>query len=425
MIKQQSILQEILIYVLLIYFACFLFDNEKQQSDVWIGPYFSGAANLNNRFDWYYSPKEVIHFSELTPIEKDNYRFNDIEVSELVKYDYNSKGFLYFTFIARHVFFWKGDISAIESFQILLFIVLNVIVLITLKSKRQKILFLILFALNPLIVYYVTYPYNFFYQIVISLVIIWLLLSKRPSVWKIAIISILVGLSIVTRPSSIFLGLAFVILLFLHKHIPVFHYKLVGGVIICLIVFALPNSTRKNPWFTMYVGIGAYSNNYVKYLSDNEGYKHFKDKTGITLNASIGGNYYEDSVQIKFKEQFKESYLSIIKNSPWLVLKNSIVNFFQGFSVGYLSGQKDWVNYMIAITGVFIFFILIYFKQSFLAFLIILNNIGFIFYYPPIQAYMLGAYPLLVLAFIRVQSTFVDKSVIDFNINIPCRNLSP
>ena len=51
-------------------------------------------------------------------------------------------------------------------------------------------------------------------------------------------------------------------------------------------IHSINKPTEKNLWHTVYVGIAAYENPYVKELSDNEGYRLYEETTGERLSAS-------------------------------------------------------------------------------------------------------------------------------------------
>lgn len=392
---------EIVISALVILICCFIFDNKKQQSDVWLAPYFSGASNLDMSLDWRYSPKESVQFQGFSEEEKLSYRFKKHPESDLDLYDYNSKGFLYWVFIAKQIFFWTGDIVSIEYLHIAIFVLLSILFLTRFQLLSQRLILLLLFSLNPLIIHFVTFPYNFFWQIVVSVLILVTLLLKKPSFFSIILISIVIGLSVATRPTTIFLALAYLTLILFKEECKQLH-KLIAIVLVISIIFLLPNSTRKNPWFTMFIGLGAYQNEYVAELSDNEGYAYFEQATGVPLNASIGGNYYENEIQEEFLTVFKKRYVEILRSNPGLILKNAIVNTLQGFSIGYLTNKPDWINYLIAFSGMLIMIIFLYYRQYLVILMILMNNVGFTLYYPPIPAYMYGAYPFLIFGFVTI-----------------------
>jgi hypothetical protein len=388
-------------YGLLIVLSCLLFDNKKQQSAVWLAPYFSGAANLGLDLSWKYSVEDCIQFKELEGQEKANYRFKRNPKEELKSYDFNSKGLLYCSFIARNTFFWAGDLKSIEYLHITVFLFLNLLIISSFKILWQRLAFLFLFSLNPFIIHFVTFPYSFFWQIIPSIAAIYLIITKKPIISSILLFGLLIGLSMTSRPSTMFISFGFFALLFLRNNISIFG-KTASFIIFILVVSTLATNTKKNPWFTMFVGVGAYKNDHVLRLSDNEGYDHFEKVTGIPINASFNGNYYEEDIQEQFYSVFKKSFLQILKNSPFLLLKNSLVNIFQGYSIGYINGQPDWINYLISASGFVFFIFLIAYRQFLIVLLILLNNVGFSPYYPPIQAYMYGAYPLLVIGSLAI-----------------------
>jgi len=164
--------------------------------------------------------------------------------------------------------------------------------------------------------------------------------------------------------------------------------------------------TEKIIWHTVYVGIGAYPNSNVSYLSDNFGYQLYRDSTGTELNASLGGNYYDDSVIKRYSEITKNTAIGILKKDPALFIRNALSNTFQCFSIGYVKTNSPILNIISAILGLLYCILLWKSKQNFIIVSILLYAFMFFVYYPPIPAYLFGAYILLVFSFYNVLSYY-------------------
>ena len=147
----------------------------------------------------------------------------------------------------------------------------------------------------------------------------------------------------------------------------------------------------------MYVGLGAYPNPYVEKLSDNAGYEMFTERTGISLSFSIGGNYYNDEVQEKFRKVFEEEYLHVLKNSPWLLARNAVLNGLQSFSLGYFTSSR-LLSYLSCVCGLLVLIWLVLQRRFIWVMAIGIHSLSFTPYYPPIHAYMFGAYILIICA---------------------------
>tara|TARA_B110000259_G_scaffold69561_1_gene81950 strand:- start:211 stop:729 length:519 start_codon:yes stop_codon:yes gene_type:complete len=162
--------------------------------------------------------------------------------------------------------------------------------------------------------------------------------------------------------------------------------------------------TKKNIWHTVYAGIGAYENEYGIKLSDKDAYDLYEKETGEKLNASVGGNYYEEIIINKYSEITKKESLVIIKNKPLMLIKNAILNTLQGYSIGYINKGGDMLNYIIALSGFLYFIYLIYFKKYIWVLMIGLSVGTFTLFYPPIQSYMYGSYLLIITSFVSTLS---------------------
>ncbi|GAA4406074.1 hypothetical protein GCM10023187_25120 [Nibrella viscosa] len=168
------------------------------------------------------------------------------------------------------------------------------------------------------------------------------------------------------------------------------------GLLLSVLVIILYRPIARSFWFTAYVGLAAYQNPYVDQLSDLAGYKFYERKTGTPYA------HENDLMQEKrFGAILQEEVIGIVKRDPWLVLKNTFINTLLSFSVGYVVGASDWVNYGLAFLGLLIIVYLQAGRQQFYILATLATVTTFTLYYPPIPAYMFGAYPLLVLGVIE------------------------
>ena len=88
------------------------------------------------------------------------------------------------------------------------------------------------------------------------------------------------------------------------------------------------------------------------------------------------------------------------------------LNTLQGYCIGYINKGGDIFNYIIAFLGVLNVGILLYYKK-YSWFLMIGISIGaFTLFYPPIQAYMYGAYLLIILSFISLSPELLKTMTI-------------
>jgi hypothetical protein len=297
-------------------------------------------------------------------------------------------------------------VRALEAFQIALHTLLSLLIVSLLDGRLKKSLFLILYALNPLVIYYVTFPYYYFYQAIPSFALLFLVLG-RPQ-WAggagrfhstvflllcVALALVLLMRSTTVAAIAAFFGLAFI-------WFPSRKLYVTGLVAFMATVFTGYSPSEKNFWHTAYVGVGAYPNSHVKGLSDDNGYAHFEQKTGVPLNPSLGGNYYEAEVMARYRDISRDEFMRIVREDWSRLLRNASLNTIQGFTIGYLVGQTYAVHLMMASAGLAFFVLLLLTGQWLLTGFILLTIVTFVPYYPPIPAYMYGAYALLVVGLI-------------------------
>ncbi|MDO1446016.1 hypothetical protein Q0590_07120 [Rhodocytophaga aerolata] len=375
---------------------------------MYLVPYFSGAANYQLPNKWLFLEQEVYTYKLLNTSLKENYRFK-VNASKAVLYNYNHIGLVYIISIATSIFFWLGDVSALEWFQIAVHCLTSIWILGFLRTPISRLLFIMLYVFNPLIIYFVTFPYYYFWQVVATASIVPYLWNKsfkyKNYIWLVASLLALIQL---TRPTIILIPVLFFVLYFFFES----PWKSIIGLILFLVLINIFTARKLDNaptyWHTVFVGIGAYPNDYITTLSDNEAYNFFNRKTAKNITYTIpGGNVYTDlSIRNEYFTFLKNEYFQVLKSHPILLIKNAVLNFFQSFSLGYFVDYPLWVNYLSSLAG-FIFFILLFLKKHFLWIMAIaFNSLTFTPYYPPIQAYMFGGYILIICAFIQLLNDF-------------------
>ena len=385
---------------ILIAAVAIMLNTPRSMSPVWYGPYLSAAENLNWGGRFLVNLDEVKAFREMSDEQRYEYRFS--ARSDLQEYIANPLGYAYFIFAAKKIFFWLPDVRAIEAFQILLHTMLSVLVIALLEGWRRKILFLFLYALNPLVLYYVTFPYYYFLQAIPSFGLIFLLLTRdrwnqrESNLLQVVLLIFCAVLAFVllARSTTIAAVVAFFVLAALW--LPDRRVILLGFAIFSILYSTGYSSSQKNFWHTAYIGVGAYPNTHMQGLSDDNGYTLFEEKSGSPLNASLGGNYYEEPVMAKYKEIAQAEYLRILRSDWPSLMRNALLNSLQGFTIGYLVGKPYWVHIFMAAAGFVFLFLLLATRQFMLVTLTLLTVLPFTLYFPPIPAYMYGAYLLLV-----------------------------
>ncbi len=152
-----------LIVIVIIFLALRLTDFNQSMTSFWVGPYLSAAVNFDwSQFVLNVNMEEVKRFNQLSQSEYWEYEFNAINDS--IQYDYLAKGLVLLVILAKKIFFFLGDLEALQYLQYLAHILLSIFMLTLFEKKYQKILFFILYAVNPLVLWVVNYPFYYFWQ---------------------------------------------------------------------------------------------------------------------------------------------------------------------------------------------------------------------------------------------------------------------
>lgn len=377
---------------------------DRPNYDNWMAPYLSAAHNLEFGGNFRIDTIEIKKFQKLDVNEKDSYKF--IGTKNLSHYNHNPIGYAYIIRFATFVLPFLGDQMAILVFQCVIHVLISILFL-TLKefNSRQKWIFFILYSMNPLILRWAPINYYYFWQVIPSIAFTYLIISRSPNKFIIGLLFLILPFAVLTRP-TIVLSLIFVFyLLYKNYSFNFFSIFLIYNVLICVVLF---QPIKKNFWHTVFVGFGAYDNKYDIYLGDDRAYQLYENEMGEKLNVFVGGNYYEEEVIEQYTEIAKRESLLIIRDNPFLILKNAAVNTLEGYSIGYVN-RGDWLNYLIALSGLAFVVLLIYYKM-YIWFLMIGFSLGaFTLYYPPIGSYMYGVYLVSVMVFITLPSVHKIK----------------
>ncbi len=395
--------KKIIIYLLSTVFLLFVlnfFEKNQQQSADCTSAYLSGAANWSIGEGWKVNLPEMEYFKSLNQEDRINYRFTATDETE--SYAYNAIGLMYMDAVSRTIFFWQGDLQSLISLQQLIHILLSFSILFLLGSSRQKILFYFLYAVNPLIVYLVDFPYYYFWQVIPTAVLLIYILRDKKIGNMTFLIAIIFSIIFIIRPSTLFISL------FVLGYIGYKENRLKAVLSIALFLglsFLMKPDSVNQPWHTMYTGVGAYSNEYNIELKDVSGYKKFEEETGqITTGGCKKDALYEEYVG----NFIKKKYFDILEESPLLLMKNALLNIFESYGLGYKPNLMS-VNYFSAFIGLTLMLLLLYYGEYVLFLAIGIAAGSFTLYYPPIAAYLFGSYILIVYSWIVIIGRIWDN----------------
>ncbi len=381
----------------LILLSAFVFQNPNNQGINWSFPYFSGAANFEQPFDWQISPIDFDVAIKLSDQEYRQYKHQKTEGT--ITNTVNSYGYVFVALVAQKLFPFAGDVQAVIFLQLLVHLGVCIFLLLKIyQSPLQRYGFIFLYAANPLIVYFVTFPFYYFWMFIPSaaLVVLWF----KP-VWRqgsVLVLTPLLLLSLLIRPTTIFLCILFFAAAWILADSKRERWVVFAATVlfICGVVLIAGQSSSA-PWHPMYIGVGAYENNLgVPDISDNRGYEYYRRQTGVQINTdAVRGNWNDVAVRAEYMNILKDRYFEMVKAHPVQFLRNATMNTLQIFSVGYIVDRPQLTTASTA-AGFFILFFLAYARQLIWVVAVLSSSLSFAWYFPPIPAYNFAAYLLLV-----------------------------
>jgi hypothetical protein len=391
------------IAVILFLLQMFLFMPNKGMSPVWSIAYFSGAKEWSLEKGWLYNKAETDVLKEMKGYEIYTYEFDTAPDQSLSRSSINSTGFLYIVWFSQLIFPFLGPIGSVAILQIIAHLFFCFLIIRRINDPVKKVLFSFLYMANPVVVYFVSFPFYYFWQAIPGMLFILYYLDKeqRSSKWFLDCISaFLLVIILASRPTVLFLVIGILFYFLARKQYARFiiHVVLIG---VLLTIFNAKLNFTKNygPWHTAFIGWGAYPNQspHLFNLSDDRGYDRYKSLTGKQLDASIEGNYNNDeNVRLDYLSVLKKDYFEMVKNSPITWIRNGVLNFLQGFSVGYIPRLPFIIHLLVAFSGLLVLVFLLYRKQFWGAILIGLSHLSFTPYFPPIPAYVYGSYAIII-----------------------------
>lgn len=372
-------------------------------SDNWIGPYLSGAANYEIGGTFLTNHDQVIEFKELVYQDQLAYRFTRSPDTEY--YNHNPIGFAIIIAISKLIFgTFFGDMQSFIFLQLLLHLVISVYFLKLFKKESIKFYsFMTLYALNPFIIYFAVFNFYYFWQVIPSVLLLLLLLKPKllDNLSFNLASGVILGLLFLTRPTLIGISLVFFVLLFLYQRKKI--YSISSFCVSILLIITLHSPNQKSPWHSVYVGLGAYENPYQITLSDNEAYSYHGEVTGVVINASYGGNYYDKDLIIAYNHHLRTFIFNAVNENPGIFIRNAFLNYGQSFFIGYKTRVTDWVNIGLSVLGYLLLIFSLYTlnrEKFFLLLAITFYSLTYIVFFPPIQAYHYGAYILIIILLI-------------------------
>lgn len=405
-----------IVYTLaLVGLSTFFFSHNSWQSITWTFPYFSGAANFENLFDWKISPSDyenVIRTTGSSGDENSYYYYKHQRTEDLVENTVNNYGYLLIVLLSKKLFPFLGDLQGVVWFQ-LIFHTITSLFIVSLVFERLVLRYgvILLYAANPLVIYFTTFPFYYFWLCVPSIIFSVVMIKPNWNLWWIYAALPFLLLSLYIRPTTLFLcGWIFLTIFLLTKARNKLLIFLPSIVIFTVVIYFLFGSSSGSPWHTMYVGIGGYQNNVgVVDLADGRGYEYYYEKTGKRIDTNpISGNWNNLETRNEYMLILKNRYLEILNEEPYLLLKNALLNLLKVFSIGYIDDRPQ-LNWVTTTIGAIVLAFLIYCHQFLWITAIFASAISFAWYFPPIPAYNFAAYLLLVMGALCGIEKIIEK----------------
>jgi hypothetical protein len=388
---------------ILILLSASVFQNHTTMGANWTYPYFSGAVNFEQLFDWKISISDFDTVSKLSQEELREYKFK--KTDDLTPSIFNTYGYVLVALAGQKLFPFLGDIQGVVLMQVLIHLAVCIfLLLVVFDTILQRYGFLVFYAANPLILHFVTFPFYYFWMFIPSAALVILLFKSEWRFWLVPAFTPLLLFSLLIRPTTLFLCVLFYVVAWYMAKSNLKRWSVLLSTIffltVCTIIFG-GNTGTKSPWHTMYVGVGAYENNLgVSEFGDHKGYEYFYNKTGVHINTNpVYGNWNDPKVKSRYDDILKNRYLIILRDEPSLLLKNATVNMFQVYSPGYVV-DRPLATLASTLIGCCVLIFLLYARQFIWITAILFSAAGFFWYFPPIPAYNFAAYLLLVPAFL-------------------------
>jgi len=374
--------------------AALVFRNPGGQSVDWTFPYFSGAANFEFPAEWRISPSEYAAVRDMPIAEYRAHRHQ--RTQDTIAYTYNNYGYVLVVLAARTLFGWMGEGDAVVALQVVAHIGFSLAILSLLGTPLRRWGFLLLYALNPVVLYLVTFPFYYFWTVVPCALFaaVWLK-RDRIGLWILPI-ALALFVAYVIRPPVLFVCLLVFVVAFRRGQRAA---TLAASALFALLLVVGSRLTYSSPWHTVYVGIGAYENPYgIAKPYDEYGYELYRRVTGIQIDMNpIDGSFQDAKERERYWRVLRDNYLAIAKERPLLLLRNAAFNTVEAFALGY-DPDRRWVTLLSGFGGLAMIGLILAGRAGIWGLGILSYAAGFTPYFPPVPAYLFGAYLLTALA---------------------------
>lgn len=380
-----------LVLLLIIVSSAYVFSNPNSQG-TWTYVYFSGAANLEFDLEWTIDRDGFEEFITLGDSEKREYTFKKAVGDDRIPYPLPLDiGYLLIIWLAQMIFFLK-PIQAVIALQVCFHAISSIWIIGRLGRIKAQLIFFLLYAVNPVVLHFVTLDYHYYWQVLPGLAWIWWVTRDHAplKIVEAVILIVFFVFCFSIRQSTLPMSLLICGIIFWSNK------NILGlALILCFVGVVAVAKNDSQPWHTAYVGIGGYPNDIGVELSDRSGFEHFERVTGLEVKTSpVSGNWADKNFQRLYQGVMREQFFEYAVTQPEQVLRNALLNISQGFSVGYRTDSLI-LAYLSSLIGFLVAIALIILKMRTTFFLLLSGVSGFALFYPSVPAYMFGNYVIL------------------------------
>ena len=165
--------------VLLILAACFAI-GVSMQAATWTFPYFSVAENVLSQGQWAISKSDYHTFISLSELDKVWFDFSATKNAEdLMQYSYCIKAFLHVVIFAKLLLPSIPPILALVVLQVIIHCIVCITVIRRFPDNYLKLCFIVFYAVNPVVIKFVCFPFYYFWQMIPSFFLVLYLLDRK------------------------------------------------------------------------------------------------------------------------------------------------------------------------------------------------------------------------------------------------------
>ena len=152
----------------------------SMQGDRWTFPYFSVAENVVSQGQWAISKSDWYQFNNLTETEKPWFNFSaSVSEDDLVPFSHYVEAFLHAIIFAKLLLPFAPPILALVALQIGIHCVVCIALIRRFSENYLKLAFVAFYALNPVLLKFVCFPFYYFWQVVPSFFLVLYLLDRK------------------------------------------------------------------------------------------------------------------------------------------------------------------------------------------------------------------------------------------------------